>query len=116
MRQRLLGDEHPGVANSLHDLAMLYSAQGRYGEAEPLFQQALAMYQRLLGDEHPDVATSFLNLGSLRYKQGRYHEALALLRQAQPIYLAKLGPNHPDTQNLQRWLDATQAALDRESP
>jgi tetratricopeptide (TPR) repeat protein len=116
MRQRLLGDEHPDVATSLNNLAALYYAQGHYGEAEPLFQQALVMNQQLLGDEHPAVAASLLNLGSLRYNQGRYHEALVLLQQAQPIYLAKLGPSHPRTQNLQRWLDATQTALDRELP
>lgn len=116
MRQRLLGNEHPDVAQSLNNLAVIYVTQERYGEAEPLYQQALAIYKRLLGDEHPEVADSLLNLGGLRYDQGRYSEALALLRQAQPIYLAKLGPNHPRTQNLQRWLDATQSALDRESP
>ena len=30
--------------------------QGRYSEAEPLYQQALELYKRLLGEEHPDVA------------------------------------------------------------
>jgi tetratricopeptide (TPR) repeat protein len=63
--QKLLGDEHPDVATSFNNLAVLYYAQGRYSEAEPLYQQALALRQNLLGDEHPDVATSFNNLALL---------------------------------------------------
>jgi tetratricopeptide (TPR) repeat protein len=116
MKKRLLGDEHPDVATSLNNLASLYDNQGRYGEAEPLYQDALAMRKRLLGDEHPTVARSLFNLGGLRYKQGRYREALALLLQAQPIYLSQLGPDHPNTQALQRWIDRTQAALDTAGP
>jgi tetratricopeptide (TPR) repeat protein len=109
-----LGNEHPDVASSLNNLALLYYNQGRYGEAEPLFQDALAMYQRLLGQAHPDVAASLLNLGALRHNQGRYSEAQTLLLQARPIYLSQLGPDHPNTQALQSWIDRTQAALDSE--
>ncbi|MEO0396201.1 MAG: trypsin-like peptidase domain-containing protein, partial [Cyanobacteria bacterium P01_A01_bin.137] len=32
------GDEHPDVATSVNNLAFLYSSQGRYEEAEPLYQ------------------------------------------------------------------------------
>ena len=32
--QKTLGPEHPNVAQSLNNLAELYRAQGRYGEAE----------------------------------------------------------------------------------
>jgi tetratricopeptide (TPR) repeat protein len=53
------------VATSFNNLAELYKSQGRYSEAEPLYQQALALRQKLLGDEHPDVATSFNNLALL---------------------------------------------------
>jgi tetratricopeptide (TPR) repeat protein len=56
MYKKLLGTEHPDVATSLNNLAVLYSSQGRYEEAEPLYLQALSMRQKLLGTEHPDVA------------------------------------------------------------
>ena len=81
-RQRLLGDEHPDVARSLNNLALLYKSQGRNTEAEPLYRQALEMFQRLLGDEHPDVAQSLNNLALLYQSQGRYTEAEPLYRQA----------------------------------
>ena len=57
-----LGLEHPHVAASLNNLALLYFSTGRYSEAEPLYQQALELNKRLLGDNHPDVALSMNNL------------------------------------------------------
>ena len=57
MRKRLLGEEHPDVALSLNNLAALYESQGRYTEAEPLYQKALKMLEQLLGVGHPDTMT-----------------------------------------------------------
>ena len=39
------GPAHPNVATSLNNLALLYQAQGRYAEAEPLYRRALAIYE-----------------------------------------------------------------------
>ena len=39
--ERVLGPEHPDTLISVNNLADLYKAQGRYGEAEPLFRRAL---------------------------------------------------------------------------
>ncbi|MBD2054539.1 tetratricopeptide repeat protein [Oculatella sp. FACHB-28] len=69
------GEEHPAVASSLNNLAVLYKSQGRYEEAEPLYLQALQLRQRLLGQDHPDVASSLSNLAVLYQHQGRYEEA-----------------------------------------
>jgi hypothetical protein len=55
IREKILGPEHPDVADSLHDLASLYYRQGRYPEAEPLYQRALAIREQQLGPEHPDT-------------------------------------------------------------
>ncbi len=41
--------EHPDVAQSLNNLAELYRVQGRYAEAEPLYQRALAIREKALG-------------------------------------------------------------------
>ena len=35
------GEEDPRFARSLNDLALLYQAQGRYDEAEPMYERAL---------------------------------------------------------------------------
>ena len=44
-----LGAEHPDTATGLDNLAGLYRAQGRYGEAEPLYRRALAIRETALG-------------------------------------------------------------------
>ena len=36
-RSRVLGPNHPDVAQSLNNLALLYGAQGQYAQAEPLY-------------------------------------------------------------------------------
>ena len=58
---------------------MLYRAQGRYGEAEPLYQRALKIREKVLGPEHPDVAHSLNNLAALYHAQGRYGGGRAAL-------------------------------------
>jgi len=62
MRKRLLGTEHPDVASSLNNLALLYDSQGRYAEAEPLFQEALKIAEGQLGVNHPNTITIRENL------------------------------------------------------
>ncbi|NEQ86641.1 MAG: CHAT domain-containing protein, partial [Moorea sp. SIO2I5] len=74
----------------------LYFSQGRYGEAEPLYRQALALRKKLLGQDHPDVATSLNNLALLYLSQGRYGEAEPLYRQALALTKKLLGQDHPD--------------------
>ncbi|MEH2108937.1 tetratricopeptide repeat protein [Nostoc sp.] len=93
--KKLLGEEHPNVAQSLNNLALLYHSQGRYDKAEALLQQASILWRRLLGEEHLDVATSFNNLGELYHSQGRYSEAEPLLQQVLSIRRRLLGEQHP---------------------
>ncbi len=54
---------------------MLYDAQGRYGDAEPLLKRALAIWEKALGPEHPNVATSLENYAKLLRKTERDAEA-----------------------------------------
>ena len=44
IRKRQLGNDHPHVATSLNNLALLYESQGKYLESENLAQQALVIY------------------------------------------------------------------------
>ncbi|MGK7958550.1 MAG: tetratricopeptide repeat protein [Crocosphaera sp.] len=94
--QERLGEEHPYVAQSLNNLAVLYNEQGRYSEAESLNLQALKLRKNLLGEDHPDVAQSLNNLALLYSYQGRYSEAESLNLQALKLNINLLGENHPD--------------------
>ena len=98
-KERVLGREHPDTLNSVNNLAGPYEAQGRYGEAEPLYKRGLAASERVLGKEHPDTLNSVNNLAFLYQAQGRYGEAEPLYKRALEGYERVLGREHPDTLN-----------------
>ncbi|MBD2115165.1 MULTISPECIES: tetratricopeptide repeat protein [Cyanophyceae] len=84
-------------ANQLNQrVTELYQA-GRYGEAIPRAEEALAINEQALGPDHPDTATSLNNLAMLYRSQGRYGEAEPLLQRALAINEQALGPDHPST-------------------
>jgi hypothetical protein len=56
VRRKLLGDEHPAVAQSLSSLGLLLRHRADYEAAERVYREALAMRRKLLGEEHPDLA------------------------------------------------------------
>lgn len=81
-----LGSDHPEVATSLTDLAVIYVAQGKYGEAEPLFEQSLAILEKVV--EQPDddsLVEPIENLATCYKAQGKYGEAEALYNRALEI-------------------------------
>ncbi|NJK60748.1 MAG: tetratricopeptide repeat protein [Oscillatoriales cyanobacterium SM2_1_8] len=43
MTEQQLGANHPDTANSLNNLAALYKSMGRYEEALPLYERAIAL-------------------------------------------------------------------------
>ena len=51
--EKVLGRDHPDVADSLNNLAVLYRAQGRYADAEPLYRRSLAIREKILGRAPP---------------------------------------------------------------
>jgi tetratricopeptide (TPR) repeat protein len=62
----------------------LYQA-GKYGEAVPMAQKAVAVAKAEFGAESTAVATSLNNLAGLYYSQGNYAEAEPLYRRALAI-------------------------------
>ena len=73
----------------------LYQA-GRYNEAIPLAEEALAIWRDHLGARHPDVATGLNNLALLYHRaQGFYVGAEPLYQQALAIRREQLGESHP---------------------
>ncbi|MGB3188784.1 MAG: CHAT domain-containing tetratricopeptide repeat protein, partial [Limnoraphis sp.] len=70
---------HPWVAASLNGLASLYRNQGRYDQAEPLYERSLAIAEKALGENHPHVATSLSHLAYLYNSQGDTTQAINFL-------------------------------------
>ncbi|MGZ3458885.1 MAG: CHAT domain-containing protein, partial [Archangium sp.] len=77
-----LGKNHPDVARTLNNLALLYANQGNYARAEPLYERALAIYEAALDKNHPDVALTLNNLALLRLAQQHLADALPLFTRA----------------------------------
>ncbi len=74
------------LANSLNNLAALYQSQGRWPEAEPLYDEALKIRRALFGETaNNDLATSLNNLAALYVLQGRWAEAEPLYDEALKI-------------------------------
>jgi tetratricopeptide (TPR) repeat protein len=97
IRESQLGADHPDVATSLNNLALLYTSQGRYSEAEPLYMRSLSIRESQLGADHPSVGTSLNNLALLYESQGRYSEAEPFYQRALQICEQSLGIAHPNT-------------------
>ncbi|MEH2370901.1 tetratricopeptide repeat protein [Nostoc sp.] len=93
--QTLFNGDHPNVATSLNNLALLYYSQGRYNQAEPLYTQALEMTKRLFDGDHPNVAQSLNNLAALYDSQGRYSQAESLYNQAFEMTKRLFDGDHP---------------------
>ena len=99
IEEKALGPDHPDVAQSLNNLALLYNDQGRYSDAEPLYKRSLAIREKKLGADHPDVARSLNNLAGLYQSQGRYSDAELLYKRSLAIREKVFGPDHPDVAN-----------------
>jgi len=122
--KKTIGENHPGYAIGLNNLAVVYKSQGKYSEAEKLYLQALEIAKKTIGENHPDYATGLNNLGSLYYNwyqkekdtpgkdrmyQGEIINLLQLAKQnletALKIRIEKLGKDHPYTTGTQYGLD-----------
>jgi hypothetical protein len=58
-----IGDEL--VMGSLHMLGLLYSDQGKFKEAEEMYERALLGFQTALGPNHPKSSMVMRNMESL---------------------------------------------------
>jgi tetratricopeptide (TPR) repeat protein len=77
--------------------AKIFFQQGKYSEAEELFQQAADQRERTLGQDHKDTLSSKYSLGVALYSQKKYSQAEELFQQAANGRERTLGRNHMDT-------------------
>jgi CHAT domain-containing protein/Tfp pilus assembly protein PilF len=106
IRERLLGESHPDLAQSLNALGRLLLAQVNYGEARGCFQRAMELNEALYTRErypqgHPRLATSMHNLATVLEAQGDYSIARGYCQRAlemrQSLYPKERYPQgHPD--------------------
>jgi len=81
-------------ANALNQkIAKLYN-EGKYRDAVPLAERALAIMEKAHGPEHPETAQNLHYLALLYETTGRYAEAEPLYKRSLAINKKALGPEH----------------------
>ncbi len=85
IQEKHLGPDHPSVAATLNNLAVLLAGRGRYQDAEPLHQRALAIAEKTLGPNHLDTASMLTTLAITYDREGKSVEAEALYARAVAI-------------------------------
>ncbi len=70
------------LASTLNNLAERYKEEGRYADAEPLYQRVLAINEKARGPDHPSVALALNDLAELYKEEGRYADADPLYKRA----------------------------------
>ncbi len=92
--RRVLGDDHPRVAERLNDLAIVAQNMGDLKLAETLYLDAIRRNERAYGERHPETAAAKGNYGLLLQREGRLAEAEPLLRDVVATRLSLHGPDH----------------------
>ena len=77
------------------NLALVYTAEGRFKEAETLLRRTIDVREKELGPAHGDVALALNNLAVLLEQQARLAEAEPLLARALGIWEGQLPSNPP---------------------
>lgn len=90
--ERATGAKPLDMAITKHRLALIYTAEKRYGEATPLYKQALAIERKAYGPCSDKVARIERELGRNLIKQKKYKEAEVLFEQTVAAY-AKSAPD-----------------------
>jgi tetratricopeptide (TPR) repeat protein len=101
-------------AKTMTEQAEILSAQGKYAQAQPLFEKVLETYRRLLGDDHPETAFSYENVAIDLAHQGKYAAAQPLFEKAFGILRRRLGEVHPDTAQVTKNMAANHDAQDND--
>ena len=84
------------MAVAARDLAAVYYSWGRYADAEPLFQRAVAIRSKAFGPDGLQVADSLLRLANNSRAQKKYPDALKQYRRVLEFRRKALGPDHAD--------------------
>ncbi|MFN0159754.1 MAG: tetratricopeptide repeat protein [Burkholderiales bacterium] len=83
--QERAGDGNPATAATVNNLAVLLAGRGRFDEAVPLHQRAIAIAEKSLGGLHPDTASMLTTLAITLDRQGRSGEAEVVYSRAVSI-------------------------------
>jgi tetratricopeptide (TPR) repeat protein len=79
IREKELGPNHPDVATSLNNVALVCAKEGNNDEALKLYTRAWEIREKALGPNSPAVSDSRAHMAALYYAMGNAEEAKQLL-------------------------------------
>jgi tetratricopeptide (TPR) repeat protein len=89
-------DQQTELAESLHNYAAALWWDGRYDQAEPLYERALEIRRGLFPGDHRLVAFSLTHLAACRLSQRRVQDARDLYQQALDMRRRLVGQEHEE--------------------
>lgn len=102
------GEAHPEVAMGMNNVAYVLQIEGKFDEAEEMYQAAYDMQRDLLGDDHPDIAMALNNLAFTAYEKGNLDESIEKSQASLDMYRRTVGNEHPSVargmNNLSMWM------------
>ncbi|HEX4027946.1 MAG TPA: toll/interleukin-1 receptor domain-containing protein [Rhizomicrobium sp.] len=78
----VLGDNHPEVATTMNNLALLQLERRDFADAEPLLKHAVEVIETQRNDDFDDLAFEYENLGRVERGLGHLPEAETLFQKA----------------------------------
>ncbi|KAK7973201.1 hypothetical protein PG988_007335 [Apiospora saccharicola] len=85
--EKARGLDHISTLDTVNNLNILYSDQGRMDEAEAIYQRALQGYEKAWGPDYIFTLDTVNNLGLLYSEQGKMDEAETIYQRALPPLL-----------------------------
>lgn len=97
LRRRLFGENHPGYAAALENLAVFhyFFSSGKEAEMEDLYTRALRIVEKNPGKKSREYSEIANALGELYRILGRYEESYQLFNEALAIRERIFGTQHP---------------------
>jgi serine/threonine-protein kinase len=93
MRQQLLGNDHPDVAEDMANLGQVL-LHTNLKEADSLFAQSLSISRTALPPDHPGIERALEGLAATRYRLGRLDDAEDLHTEVLALRRRVLGERH----------------------
>ena len=92
--EKVLGADHPVVAQSWETSGGTLRLMGRYDDAERHLKKGLTLVEAGSGPQSSDVASALHNLGTLDLQRDRFDEAIGYFQRADAIDRKLFGPDH----------------------
>lgn len=97
IREQLLAENDPAIAQSLSSLGHIYAKQFKYSKTEPLFHRAIIIYQQCFNDDvvHSDTIGPVNGLDIIYYEQKKYAESELMYQKFSATSTTVCRNNHP---------------------